>query len=37
MAGNNVELKIQNVNGGIYTPVPKNNIVQGIYYRGEEV
>jgi len=37
MAGNSVELKIQNVKGGIYTPVPKNHIVQGFYYRGEEV
>ena len=37
MAGNSVELKIQNVSGGIYTSVHKNHIVQGIYYRGKEV
>ena len=37
MAGNSVELKTQNVNSAIYTPVPKHHIVQGIYYRGEEV
>jgi hypothetical protein len=30
MAGNRVELGTQNVNSGIYTPVPKHHIVQEI-------
>ena len=37
MTGNSVELETQNVDNGIYTPVPKHHIVQGSYYRGEEV
>jgi hypothetical protein len=37
MAGNSVELEIQNANSGIYIPVARHHIVQGIDYRGEEV